>query len=204
MHLHYARGTIAIAVAIALHEAGLDFEPVRLDFASGEQTGPEYLGINPKGRVPALVTDRGTLTETGAILEYIADIAPQAGLRPADVHEAAKMREAMCYIASTMHVNHAHKLRGHRWASEDSSCADMTAKVTETMTVSARHVEDHMLKGPYVMGEALSLADPYLFVACGWLQGDGVDMAAFPRITAFVEAMRARASVARVIADDMI
>jgi len=204
MHLHYARGTIAIAVAIALHEAGLDFEPVRLDFASGEQTKREYLGINPKGRVPALVTDRGTLTETGAILEYIADIAPQAGLRPADAHEAAKMREAMWYIASTMHVNHAHKLRGHRWASEDSSLADMTAKVTETMTVSARHVEDHMLKGPYVMGETLSLADPYLFVACGWLPGDGVDMAAFPRITTFVEAMRARASVARVIADDMI
>ena len=204
MQLHYARGTVAIAVAIALDEAGLGFEPVRLDFASGEQTKPEYLGINPKGRVPALVTDRGTLTETGAILEYIADTAPQAGLRPADAHEAAKMREAMCYIASTMHVNHAHKLRGHRWASEDSSFADMTAKVTETMTMCARHVEDHILEGPYVMGETLSLADPYLFVACGWLPGDGVDMAAFPRITAFVEAMRARASVARVIAADMI
>ena len=94
--------------------------------------------------------------------------------------------------------------RGHRWASEDSSFADMTAKVTETMTASARHVEDHMLKGPTCMGETLSLADPYLFVACSWLPGDGVDMAAFPRITAFVEAMRARASVARVIADDMI
>ncbi|WP_104020063.1 glutathione S-transferase family protein [Roseovarius nitratireducens] len=204
MKLYYARGTIAIAVAIALHEAGLEFEPVRLDFKAGEQTEPRYHAVNPKGRVPALVTDSGILTETAAILEHIADLAPAAGLRPTDPFEAAKMREAMCYLASTMHVNHAHRVRGHRWADEESSLADMKAKAVETMTASAAHVENHMLKGPYVLGEAVSLADPYLYVACSWLPGDGVDMAAYPKITAFVEAMRTRASVAQVIADDMI
>ena len=204
MKLYYAKGTIAIATAIALHEAGLDFEPVRLDFRAGEQTGPEYQSINPKGRVPALVTDQGILTETGAILDYIADIAPAAGLRPSDAYEAAKMREAMCYIASTMHVNHAHKMRGHRWASEESSFADMKAKSVQTMTESAAHVEDHVLQGPYVLGETFSLADPYLYVACNWLEGDGVTVADYPKITAFIEAMRGRASVAQVIADDMI
>jgi glutathione S-transferase len=204
MKLYYAKGTIAIATAIALHEAGLDFEPVRLDFRAGEQTGPEYQAINPKGRVPALVTDQGILTETGAILDYIADIAPAAGLRPSDAYEAAKMREAMCYIASTMHVNHAHKMRGHRWASEESSFADMKAKSVQTMTESAAHVENHVLQGPYVLGETFSLADPYLYVACNWLEGDGVTVADFPRIVAFIEAMRGRTSVAQVIADDMI
>jgi len=204
MQLYYARGTVAIAVAIALHEAGLEFEPVRLDFKAGEQTRPDYHAINPKGRVPALVTDSGILTETAAILDHIADLAPSAGLRPSDPWQAARMREAMCYLASTMHVNHAHKARGHRWATEDSSFADMKAKSVETMTASAAHVETHMLKGPYVLGETFSLADPYLLVACSWLPGDGVDMAAFAKIRAFVEAMRARASVAQVIADDMI
>ena len=204
MKLYYAKGTIAIATAIALHEAGLDFEPVRLDFRAGEQTGPEYQSINPKGRVPALVTDQGILTETGAILDYIADIAPAAGLRPSDAYEAAKMREAMCYLASTMHVNHAHKMRGHRWASEESSFADMKAKSVQTMTESAAHVEDHVLQGPYVLGETFSLADPYLYVACNWLEGDGVTVADYPKITAFIEAMRGRASVAQVIADNMI
>ncbi|KNX40136.1 Glutathione S-transferase GST-6.0 [Roseovarius tolerans] len=204
MKLYYAKGTIAIATAIALHEAGLDFEPVRLDFRAGEQTGPEYQAINPKGRVPALVTDQGILTETGAILDYIADIAPAAGLRPSDAYEAAKMREAMCYIASTMHVNHAHKMRGHRWASEESSFADMKAKSVQTMTESAAHVENHVLQGPYVLGETFSLADPYLYVACNWLEGDGVTVADYPKIAAFIEAMRGRASVAQVIADNMI
>lgn len=204
MKLYYAKGTIAIATAIALHEAGLDFEPVRLDFRAGEQTGPEYQAINPKGRVPALVTAQGILTETGAILDYIADMAPAAGLRPSDPYEVAKMREAMCYLASTMHVNHAHKMRGHRWASEESSFADMKAKSVQTMTESASHVENHMLQGPYVLGETFSLADPYLYVACSWLEGDGVTVADYPKITGFIEAMRGRASVAQVIADNMI
>ena len=204
MQLYYAKGTIAIAVAIALREAGIEFEPVRLDFKAADQTRPDYHAVNPKGRVPALVTDQGILTETAAILDHIADLAPAAGLRPSDPWQAAKMREAMGYLASTMHVNHAHRARGGRWADNESSLADMKTKAVETMTASAHHVEDHMLQGPYVLGETLSLADPYLWVATGWLAGDGVDPAPFPKIRAFREAMAARASVAQVIADDMI
>lgn len=204
MKLYYAKGTIAVAVAITLHEAGLPFEPVRLDFRAGEQTLPAYHAINPKGRVPALVTDSGILTETGAILDHIADLVPGAGLRPADPWQAAQMRAAMYYLASTMHVNHAHRARGARWADEESSIADMKAKAVRTMTDSAAYVENHMLQGTYVLGEALSLADPYLWVATGWLEGDGVDTGPFPKIRAFRAAMAARPSVARVIADGMI
>ena len=65
MKLYYAPGTIAVASAITLFEAGLPFDPVRLDFTSAEQTGPDYARINPKARVPALVTDNGILTENG-------------------------------------------------------------------------------------------------------------------------------------------
>lgn len=204
MRLYYAKGTIAVAVAIALHEAGLAFEPVWLDFQAGDQRSPDYHAINPKGRVPALVTEHGILTETGAILDYIADIAPQAGLRPEDPFEAAQMRAAMYYLASTMHVNHAHRARGTRWADEESSLADMRAKAVRTMTESAQFVERHLLRGPFVLGEVFSLADPYLFVAASWLEGDGVDVAPFPKIRAFREAMATRASVAQVLADGMI
>ena len=204
MKLYYAKGTIASATAITLHEAGIAFEPVRVDFMSAEQRQPDYTAINPKGRVPALVTDQGILTETGAIQEHIADIAPEAGLRPTDAFQTAKMREVMFFIASTMHVNHAHGPRGNRWADSDAAIADMKAKVPATMTDSARHVEDHVLKGPYVLGETLSLADPYLFIACGWLEGDGVRLADFPKIATFIAAMRARESVARVIAEGMV
>ena len=204
MRLHFAPGTISIATAIALEEAGLAYDPVAVDFKAAEQTKPDYQRINPKGRVPALDTGRQILTETGAILEFIAARAPAAGLVPDDPLEAAQMRSVMYYIASTMHVNHAHKMRGHRWADAESSWADMTAKVPQTMTQSAEFVDRHALRGPFVLGARFSLADPYLFVVCSWLDGDGVDVAAFPRIAAFRAAMEERASVKAIRAAGML
>lgn len=204
MKLYYAPNTISIASAIALHEAGIEFEPIKLDFAAGQQTSPEYHAINPKGRVPSLITDAGILTETGAILDYIAALNPDAGLVPTDPWQAAQMRSVMYYLASTMHVNHAHKMRGHRWADSESARADMTAKVPQTMTECCTFVEANALAEPFVLGKTLSLADPYLFTVCTWLEGDGVDVTAFPKIRAFRTAMEARESVRAVRMTGMI
>lgn len=196
MNLIYANGTIAIAPAIALVEAGLDHNLTRIDFAAADQTKPEYLAVNPKGRVPALVLDNGiVLTETGALLDYIAALAPDAGLIPASPEDAAHMRGVMYYLASTMHVAHAHKMRGTRWANNADSHADMAAKVPQTMTECAQFVEADCLRGDYVCGDAFTLADPYLFMVCNWLAGDGVTVSDFPAITAYLARMENRDSV---------
>ncbi len=197
MKLFYFPTTISVASVIALHEADIAFEPVRIDFTKAEQTRPDYHAINPKGRVPALVSEAGILTETGAILDYIATLSPEKSLMPTDPWEAAQVRAVMYYLASTMHVNHAHKLRGIRWVNEESSIADMKAKVPQTMSESARFVNDHVLAGPYILGERFCLADAYLYVVCSWLEGDGVTVEDFPRIIAFRKAMRTRPSVQR-------
>ncbi len=194
--LTYSPGTIAVAVALALEEAGLDYKTQRIDFRTGEQTQPDYLAINPKGRVPALMTEQGILTETGALLDYVAALAPQAGLIPTDPFQAARMREAMYYCASTMHINHAHKMRGHRWADQESSWADMTAKVPQNMTDCAAYVEKNLLQGPYICGSEFTIGDAYLYTTCRWLDGDGVDLAPFAKTRAFLDATNARASVA--------
>lgn len=204
MQLYYAPGTISVAVAIALEEAGLDYEAIKIDFANKEQTSPAYAQINPKSRVPALAVDGGILTETGALLDYIADIAPDADLRPTDSILLARMREVMYYLASTMHVNHAHKMRGSRWASKTSSYKDMQAKVPQTMADSCAHLSQYGLRGPFVLGDRLSLADCYLYVVCTWLQGDGVTLADFPKIQSFMAAMEQRDSVRAVSAKDML
>ncbi|NOD63820.1 MULTISPECIES: glutathione S-transferase family protein [unclassified Ruegeria] len=204
MQLYFAPRTISVAVAIALEEAGLEYEAIQLDFAGGEQTKPAYRQINPKGRVPALVVDGGILTETGALLEFIAAQAPSADLVPADPVMAARMREVMFYLASTMHVNHAHKVRGARWADKKPSWKDMKDKVPQTMTASCEYICSNGLRGPFVLGEAFSLADAYLYVVCSWLEGDGVDVSAFPKILAFREAMEARPSVQAVRAAGML
>lgn len=198
MKLFLAKGTISIVVAIALEEAGLAYTPVLVDFAAGAQTRPDYLAINPKGRVPTLITEQGTLTEAGAILEYIAALAPEAGLIPEHAFTAAKMREVMYYIASTLHVNHAHKYRGHRWADLEASFADMRAKVPQTMRDACAYLEKEVLRGPFVLGDKVTLADVYLFVVTTWLDGDGVDVADFPKLCAFMARMEARVSVQAV------
>lgn len=205
MNLFYANGTISIAPAIALLEAGLNHTLTRVDFASADQTKPEYLAINPKGRVPALVLDDGTvLSETGALLDYIAAMAPDAGLLPATPQDAAHMRSVMYYLASTMHVAHAHKMRGSRWADKPESHADMRAKVAETMTACAAFVEAECLRGDYVCGDTFTIADPYLFVVCNWLEGDEVRVSDFPQIKAYMARMDARASVKAVRAKGML
>src|SRR5207245_8871703 len=80
--LYYAPGTCALATHIALDEAGAPYEPAPVDFAAQAQRSPEYLAINPKRRVPALVTERGTLTETPGLLLFVAEVFPKSKLAP--------------------------------------------------------------------------------------------------------------------------
>jgi glutathione S-transferase len=201
LKLFYAPGTCALASRIALEEAGAEYELARLDFSKNEQRSEEYLKINPKGRVPSLVTDKGILTETPAILVYIAQAFPAANLAMLDdPFEFARLQAFNSYIASTVHVNHAHGRRGARWANEQASFDDMKAKVPETMAASMRLVELDLFEGPWVMGEQYTVADPYLFTMAGWLQGDGVDINDLPIIKDHFERMHQRPAVQRALA----
>ncbi|MEM6986579.1 MAG: glutathione S-transferase N-terminal domain-containing protein, partial [Pseudomonadota bacterium] len=169
MKLFYAPGTIALASLIALEEVGAPFDLHTLDFSQSEENGPEYLGINPKGRVPALATADGILTETPAILTWIADSHPAAGLLPVGHFQRARCLEFMCYIASTVHVNHAHRMRGHRWADEQSSFEDMQRRVPGNMLSSLQLVEDSLVDD-WVFGRDYTVCDPYLYTICTWLK----------------------------------
>jgi glutathione S-transferase len=199
---YFAAGSCSLASHIALHEAGAAFEARRVDLASGEQRTPAYLKLNPKGRVPALVTPAGILTETPAILAYIAQSFPAAGLAPlGDPFAFAEMQAFNSYLCATVHVAHAHGRRGGRWADEPSSLEDMKRKMPETMAACFAPIEQGMLKGPWVMGAAYSVADPYLFTIAQWLEGDGVDMAGLPRVAEHRARMAERAAVKKALAE---
>ncbi|GIT92473.1 glutathione S-transferase [Jannaschia pagri] len=200
--LHLAPGTIALASHAALEEAGADYALHWIDFATGEQTSQSYLAINPKGRVPALVTDHGTLTETIAILEWIAAGHPQAALMPDDPWRAARAREVMTFLASTMHVAHAHKLRGHRWSDDPAAHESMRAKVAENMATCAGLLESN-LEGDWILGDRFSVADLYVWTVVRWLDGDGVPLAGYPRLSAHSARVAARPAVARVLPHHM-
>lgn len=201
LKLYYAPGSCALASRIALEDAGADHEIIRLNLAEGDQRRTEFLAINPKGRVPALVTDKGVLTETTAILAYIAQRFPEANLAPLDdPYEFARLQAFNAYLSSTVHVNHAHGRRGARWANEQSSFDDMRSKVPETMAASMRLIELDYFEGPWVMGEQYTVADAYLFTIEGWLKGDGVDIADYPALNDHHQRMLARESVQRALA----
>ncbi len=201
--LYYAPDTCALAVIITLRDAGASYDLHRLDFTKADQQSAAYLKVNPKGRVPALRTPVGMLTEVPAILVYLAQAFPAARLAPLDDPFAfAKMQAFNCYLASTLHVAHAHRMRGHRWADEESSFADMRRKVPQAVGACYDLIERDLLEGPWVMGEPYTVADPYLFTLAQWLEEDGVDPAAFPRVMDHRARVAERASVKRAIAEE--
>ena len=204
LKLFYAPNTCALASHIALEEAGANYESVRLSFADNDQRKPEYLAVNPKGRVPALVTDRGILTETPALLVFIAQTFPNARLAPLDdAFALAEVQAFNSYLCSTVHVAHAHRLRGYRWADDPAAIAAMQKKVPQSVGEAFAVIETKMLKGPWVMGESYSIADPYLFTVSQWLEGDGVDRSRLPKVEDHTRRMLERPAVRRAIAAEL-
>ena len=202
LKLYYAPGTCALASHIALVHSGAQYVAERVDFGSNQQRSPGYLGINPKGRVPALVTEHGVLTETPAILAYIAQRFPASRLAPLDDPFAfARAQEFCSYLCSTVHVMHAHRSRGVRWADRPESLADMKSKVAGNMTDCVALIEHDMPAGPWVMGAAYTICDPYLHTIARWLEGDGVDVARFPKVADHTRRMAERADVRRALAE---
>lgn len=200
LKLYTAKGSCSLAAHIALEEAGADYTVEVVDLSGGAQTKPEFRTINPKGRVPALATDRGILTETPAILAFVAQSFPQAQLAPLDDPFAfGQVQSFMNYLCSTVHVAHAHGRRAYRWADEPTAIEEMKRKMPEVMASCFELIETDMFKGPWVMGETYSIADPYLFTIAGWLESDGVDPRRFPRVYDHRCRMAERETVRKVL-----
>jgi len=202
LKLYFAPNSCALATHLALAHAGAEFEAVRLDFAAGQQRSPEYLAINPKGRVPALVTPRGVLTETPALLLYVAQLHPASALAPLDDPFAlARFNAFNSYLCATVHVAHAHRMRGSRWADEPAALEAMRRKVPQSVGDAFALIEGGLLGGPCVLGEAFSAADYYLLTMSRWLEADGVDLARLPRVLEHRTRMLALPLVQRVIGE---
>ena len=200
--LYYTPRTCALASHIALIDAGADYTLKRVDFAKGEQRAPDFLALNPKGRVPALVTPQGILTETTALLTYIAQTHPKANLAPTEPFALARLQSFTAFLSSTLHVAHAHGPRGSRWTDDPAAQAALKAYVPTSVTAAFKLVEDTMLQGPFVMGDTYTIADPYLFTMSTWIEADQVDTTQIPRILAHRQMMSERASVIRALTEE--
>ncbi|MGD9743032.1 MAG: glutathione S-transferase family protein [Dongiaceae bacterium] len=202
LKLFYAPGSCALASHIALEESGAPYEAERVDLGGGQQRSPAYLKLNPKGRVPALATDRGVISENPAILAYVAQSFPQAKLAPLDDPFAfARIQAFNGYLSATLHVAHAHGRRGTRWVDETETGAieAMKRKVPQSVGDCFDLVEREMFAGPWAMGADYTIADPYLFTVAGWIEGDGLDPKRFPKILDHRNRMAERPAVRKVM-----
>jgi glutathione S-transferase len=202
LKLFYSPGACSLASHIALEEAGAPYELMRLNFKADDQRKPEYLKVNPKGRVPALVTDRGILTESPAILAYIGQAYPGAKLAPTDPFDFARAQAFNSYLCSTVHVSHAHRVRGNRWVDDPAALKEMQRKVPETVGAAFALIENGMLEGPWVMGKDYSICDGYLFTMAQWMEGDGVDLSKLPRVMEHRARVAERPAVKRALAQE--
>jgi len=201
---YYTPHTCALASHIAFEEAGAALATVRIDFATSQQRSPDYLRINPKGRVPALVTERGILTETPALLAFIAQSFPAARLAPLDdPFGFARVQAFNSYLCATLHVAHAHRMRGTRWADDEAAIAAMQRKAPQAVSECFALIERDMFAGPWVMGDAYTICDPYLFTLAQWWEADGVDPARLPKLRDHRSRMAARPAVQRALAVEL-
>ena len=151
--------------------------------------------------MPALVTSRGILTETPAILLFLCQSFPDAGLAPlGDAFALAQMNAFNSYLCATVHVAHAHRMRGHRWTDDPAAIAAMQKKVPQSVGACFELIEREFLHGPWVLGERYTVSDLYLFTLAQWLEADGVDPLRFPKVADHRSRMAQHPIVAKVVA----
>lgn len=175
MKLFYNPGACSLASHIALLEAGATVDLVRIDLKAGAQRQPDFLAINPKGRVPALTTGGETLTESTAILTYAAMAFPQAGLAPLDDAMAfAKVQAFNAFLASSVHVTFALERRGERYADDEAARQSLARKAPSTLDQHFALIEAMLADGrPFVHGTSYTISDPYLFLFSRWYDQRG-------------------------------
>ena len=191
MKLFYSPGASSLAAHIALREAGIDAELVRADLESGTvpATGEPFAAIHPMGKVPALQLDDGTiLTETLAILEYVADRAPEAHLAPAVGDRARyRMAEAMSFVATELHKGFAPMFDPEvPYAYKAQLVADERP---------FRRMASLVERGPWVLGDRFSVADAHLFTILRLGRHAGLDFSRWPAIEPYIERVAARPAV---------
>jgi glutathione S-transferase len=205
MKLYYAPGACSLAPHIVLEEVGAPFELSRIDFAANQQSGTEYLRVNPKGRVPALVDGDWVLTEAPAILRYIAARHPAAALWPWEPREEARCAEWLNWLSSTIQVAFGHVRRATRYASDPRAVEDVAATGKKTARELWQAVDARLGEGPWAIGDRYTVADPLLMVYWHWGRGPvlGFDVEReFPHWTAHARRLAARPAVQRAFASE--
>ena len=196
MKLYYSPGACSLSPHIVLCETGLDFTIEKVNLRTKEtESGRDFSAINPKGYVPALELDGGeVLTEGPAIVQYVADLAPEKKLiPPAGTLARARVQEWLNFIGTELHKNFTPLFNP---ASTDDIRNAAQANIARRLPIAATALDAHS----YLIGDSFSVADAYLFTVLSWTGFVKVDITPWPSLAAFVERMKARPGVQAALA----
>ena len=191
MKLYYSPGACSLSPHIALHESGLTFEHLAAPTKTHQlDDGTDYYSINPLGYVPLLELDDGTrITEGPAIVQYIADLVPEKKLAPPNgTIERVKLQSWLNLIGTELH-------KGFTPLFSAATPADYKVIVVDKLMSRLKWVDGQLAGKNYLLGDAFSVADPYLFTVTNWAPRVGVELASFANIAAFRARMTTRPAV---------
>lgn len=193
MQLHYAPGACSLAPHIIAREAGVDLTLVKVDIQASHRTedGRDFRTINPRGYVPALVLDDGSLhTEASVLVQYLADLAPESGLMPeAGSPARLEVQEWLAFIATELHKTFSPWL----WSKETAESTRATALAR--IAIRFAEVDNALANRSYLTGETFTAADAYLFTIANWANFLSIDLEPYPNLAAFMKRAAARPAV---------
>jgi glutathione S-transferase len=198
LKLYYAPGACSTASHIGLEESAAKFEGHALSFAKNEQKAPEYLKINPRGRVPALVIDEGAIVENTAILDYVASKhAPQ--LMPKDPAQRARAISLMAWFSNNVHPAFTHISRPERFTDDPAIFDKLKEKGRSNFWAALQEIDAIIGNKQWILGDQFSVVDGYALVFYGWGKRIGLPIADLENYTAWAGRMLARPAVRRVL-----
>jgi glutathione S-transferase len=204
MKLYYSPGACSLASHIALEEVGLPYETVRINTADGDQRKPEYLAINPRGKVPALVVDGKVLTENVGILTFLGGGYPKAGIWPRQTWDQAKAVSTMAWLSNTVHTTYAHIARAERYADDPAAREAIKAKARVAYLDLLKEI-DGLLEGhKWAIANQYTVVDGYLLVFYRWGNRQKMPVASLRNYSALIQRVMARPAVKKAMADEGI
>jgi glutathione S-transferase len=191
MKLFYTPGACSLSPHIVLRELGLPFESERVDLKTKRtETGADYASVNPKGSVPALRLDSGdVLTEGPAVVQYLADLKPEADLAPKNGTLARyRLQEWLNFITTELH-------KGFGPLFNPATPEAYKTIVKDTLDKKFAYLDGHLAKGGFVLGESFTVADAYAFTVLSWASNFGIDLGHFSNLSAYLARVAARPKV---------
>ena len=204
--LYYSPGSCSFAPHVVLREIGLTFELRKFSTADRSNYSPEYLGVNPKGRIPTLLIDGFRLTENPAILAYLGRRYPEADLYPSTATEdEARCLEWLAWSSNTVHVAFAQILRPERFAPSEDAYPPVQASGHVNFQRCLAEIEAHLTRSPFAVGSRFTVVDPFWLVFYRWGIRQGYEIKRlYPAYTRYAEVLSQRPSVMAALSVESI